>query len=149
MRNRNLFAGPGVVYVYLSYGVHSLINLVCEKEGYGSAVLVRALRPTEGVGLMQKRRGPKVKPKDLTNGPGKLSQALGVDLSLDGGDLESGPLRVFADDFDALRGEIVATTRIGITKGAELPWRYLATGEKDVSVKPGPVSAKNLRRLYR
>ncbi|MGI8648790.1 MAG: DNA-3-methyladenine glycosylase [Rubrobacter sp.] len=148
MRNRNLFAAPGVAYLYLSYGIHSLINLVCEEEGYGSAVLIRAIRPTKGVEIMAERRGLKVKPKDLTNGPGKLSQALGVDTSLDGSDLAEGPLLVLWGDFDALEGEAISTTRIGITKGVELPWRYLATGEKDVSVKPAEVSGTELRRYY-
>lgn len=149
MRNRNLFARPGVAYVYLSYGIHSLINLVCEDEGYGSAVLIRAIKPTEGTELMSARRGLKVKPKDLANGPGKLSQALGVDTSLDGCDLPEGPLRVFWGDFGALEGEVVSTTRIGISRGVELPWRYLADGEPDVSVKPAEVSARGLLRRYR
>lgn len=148
MRNRNLFARPGVAYVYLSYGIHSLINLVCEDEGYGSAVLLRAIRPTEGIELMQERRGAKVKPKDLTNGPGKLSQALGVDVSMDGVDLQDGRMEVLWGDADTLAGEVVSTTRIGITKGVELPWRYLAVGEKDVSVKPAEITKTGLKRYY-
>ncbi|MDX5893975.1 DNA-3-methyladenine glycosylase [Rubrobacter radiotolerans] len=148
MRNRNLFARPGVAYVYLSYGIHHLINVVCEREGYGSAVLVRALRPSLGTDLMARRRGPKVRVKDLTNGPGKLSRALGVDLALDGTDLTKGPLRLLYGEREEAEGDIVSTTRIGITRGAELPWRYLATGELDVSVKPLRVCERGLERLF-
>lgn len=141
MRNRTMFGRAGLAYVYLSYGTHHLVNVVCEGEGVGSAVLVRALRPLEGVDLMVRRRG---RSGGLCDGPGKLSQALGVDLSRDGCDLSEGPLRI---EWGGLpEGEIVATTRIGITRGVELPWRYLILGEKDVSVKPRTVSARNLAR---
>lgn len=141
MRNRTIFERAGLAYVYLSYGTHHLINVVCEGEGVGSAVLVRALRPVEGIEGMVRRRGRR---SELCNGPGKLSQALGVDLSFDGCDLSEGPLRVeWGDEPEA---EIVSTTRIGISRGVELPWRYLVTNEKDVSVKPKSVSARNLAR---
>lgn len=141
MRNRTMFERAGLAYVYLSYGVHRLINVVCEGEGVGSAVLVRALRPLEGVELMAPRRGRADK---LCDGPGKLSQSLGVDLSLDGCDLSAGPLKIEWGDPPV--GEIVSTTRIGITRGVEAPWRYLVMGEKDVSVKPKAISARNLER---
>ena len=131
MRNRNIFGPPGIAYVYLSYGIHHLLNAVCEGEGVGSAVLVRALRPVEGVPLMQRRRG---RPRDLCNGPGRLTQALGVDLAFDGRDLTSGNLAI--SEGQRPEGLIVSTTRIGITRGAELPWRYLIEGERDVSVPP-------------
>ena len=141
MRNRNIFGPPGIAYVYLSYGVHRLLNVVCEAEGVGSAVLIRALRPTAGEGLMELRRG---RSKDLCNGPGRLTQALAVDLAHDGQDLTAGALGVFqSESFD---GEIVATTRIGITRGVDLPWRYLILGEKNVSVKPKEVLESDLSR---
>ncbi|WP_047865553.1 DNA-3-methyladenine glycosylase [Rubrobacter aplysinae] len=132
MRNRTIFSPPGFAYVYLSYGVHRLLNVVCEPEGVGSAILIRALRPVEGLDLMQSRRGK----SDLCTGPGKLTRALGVDLDLDGHDTERSPLYI-------LRGAppeaaILATTRIGITRGADLPWRYILEGEPNVSVKPAP-----------
>jgi DNA-3-methyladenine glycosylase len=141
MRNRTMFERAGLAYVYVSYGIHHLINVVCEGEGVGSAVLIRALRPTEGVEGMARRRGRSDK---LCDGPGKLSQSLGVGMPLDGCDLSDGPLRI--EGGEAPDGEIAATTRIGITRGVELPWRYLVMGEKDVSVKPKVVSARSLKR---
>ena len=141
MRNRNIFAGPGIAYVYVSYGIHHLLNVVCEGEGVGSAVLIRALRPVDGVELMRARRG---RPKDLCNGPGRLTQALGVGIEFDGLDLTEGPLHILAGAEP--EEEIVATTRIGISRGVELPWRYLIPGEKDVSVRPKAIAARGLRR---
>lgn len=139
MRNRTMFRRAGLAYVYLSYGIHHLINVVCEGEGVGSAVLIRALRPLEGLELMARRRNrPEGSANGLCNGPGKLSQALGVDLSLDGRDLGEGPLVISAGD--EVPDEIVSTTRIGITRGVEFPWRYLVPGERDVSAKPVAVS---------
>ena len=140
MRNRNIFAGPGIAYVYVSYGIHHLLNVVCEEEGVGSAVLIRALRPLHGVELMGERRG---RPKDLCNGPGRLTQALGVHIDHDGQDLTEGPLTVSAGEEAE---EIVSTTRIGLTRGVELPWRFLISGEKDVSVRPKTISGRGLRR---
>ena len=131
MRNRNIFGPPGIAYVYLSYGTHKLLNVVCEAEGVGSAVLIRALRPVEGEDLMGRRRG---RAENLCNGPGRLTQALGVDLSYDGRDLTSGDLAI--SEGEAPAGEIISTTRIGISRGTELPWRYLLEGEKDASVPP-------------
>lgn len=141
MRNRNIFSGPGVAYVYVSYGIHNLLNVVCEAEGVGSAVLIRALRPLEGIELMQQRRGRK---KDLCNGPGRLTQALGVGIEDDGKLLTDGPLNLVAGPEPD--EEIVATTRIGITRGVDLPWRYMIPAEKDVSVRPKVISARGLRR---
>ena len=89
MRNRTMFGVPGLAYVYLSYGMHRLLNVVCEGEGVGSAVLIRALRPLEGRELMARRRG---RDSSLCNGPGRLTQALGIDLTRDGHDLTGGDL---------------------------------------------------------
>ena len=141
MRNRNIFAGPGIAYIYVSYGIHHLLNAVCEGEGVGSAVLIRALRPVDGAELMRARRG---RPKDLCNGPGRLTQALGVGIGLDGTDLTDGPLGIVAGPEP--EEEMVATTRIGISRGVELPWRYLLLGEKNVSVKPKAILGWGLRR---
>lgn len=136
MRNRNIFGRPGIAYVYLSYGIHHLLNVVCEPEDTGSAVLIRALRPVEGADLMEWRRG---RARDLCNGPGRLTQALGVDLAYDGRDLTSGDLTIS----DGIRPEsIIETTRIGITRGTELPWRYLIEGEKNVSVPPKTIAGR-------
>ena len=131
MRNRNIFGPPGIAYVYLSYGIHNLLNVVCEPEGVGSAALIRALRPADGEDLMERRRG---RAHDLCNGPGRLTQALGVDLDYDGQDLTSGSLTI-SEGVDAPQ-RIVQTTRIGITRGTELPWRYLIDGDQNVSVSP-------------
>ncbi len=137
MRNRNIFGRPGIAYVYLSYGAHNLLNVVCEPEGIGSAVLIRALRPSVGEDLMERRRG---RARDLCNGPGRLTQALGVDLSYDGRDLTSGSLTI--SEGDAVPEGIVETTRIGITRGTDLPWRYLIDGDEYVSVPPKTISGR-------
>jgi DNA-3-methyladenine glycosylase len=136
MRNRNIFGPPGIAYVYLSYGTHRLLNVVCEPEGVGSAVLIRALRPVEGEELMSRRRG---RPRDLCNGPGRLTQALGIGLAYDGHDLTSGSLIISEG---ARPDGIVETTRIGITRGIELQWRYLVEGDKNVSVPPKIIAGR-------
>jgi DNA-3-methyladenine glycosylase len=138
MRNRNIFGPPGIAYVYLSYGTHKLLNIVCEPEGVGSAVLIRALRPLDGEDLMERRRG---RARDLCNGPGRLTQALGVDLSYDGQDLSSGSLTISGVGAPTPEG-LVETTRIGITRGTDLPWRYLIDGDEHVSVRPKTISGR-------
>jgi DNA-3-methyladenine glycosylase len=141
MRNRAMFCRPGLAYVYLSYGTHYLLNVVCEGEGVGSAVLIRALRPLQGHPLMVRRRG---RESGLCNGPGRLTQALGVDLTKDGHDLTGGDLTISRGE--PPDGEVVATTRIGITRGTQLPWRYLVLGDKNVSVRPKTIEGRGLRR---
>jgi len=136
MRNRNIFGPAGIAYVYLSYGTHKLLNVVCEPEGVGSAVLIRALRPTEGEGLMELRRG---RPCDLCNGPGRLTQALAIDLACNGQDLTSGNLTIAEG---SRPDSIIETTRIGITRGTELPWRYLVGGDRNVSVAPKIIAGR-------
>jgi DNA-3-methyladenine glycosylase len=131
MRNRTIFGRPGLAYVYLSYGVHKLLNAVCEEEGVGSAVLIRALRPHQGLEIMSRRRN---RSSHLCDGPGRLTQALGIEIDQDGSDLTDGPLYILWGD--APEGRIVSTTRIGISRGTELPWRFLIEGEKSVSVPP-------------
>jgi DNA-3-methyladenine glycosylase len=143
MRNRTMFGGPGLAYVYLSYGIHPLLNVVCEGKGVGSAVLIRALRPSEGHALMAKRRGGR---PGLCAGPGRLTQALGVDLTKDGHDLTGGVLTISLGEPPG--GEIVATTRVGITRGAELPWRYLVSGDPNVSVAPKRVEGRGWRNSW-
>ena len=137
-RTRVLFGPPGRAYVYLSYGIHSLLNAVAEPEGQAAAVLIRALEPTESIELMRERRGVE-DVSQLCSGPGKLTQALGVGLDLNGADLTAPPFEVLppAAEWDAI--EVVTSTRIGITKAAELPWRYCAGGNRFVS-RPWPAS---------
>ena len=141
MRNRTMFSRPGLAYVYLSYGIHYLLNAVCEGEGVGSAVLIRALSPLEGHALMARRRG---RASALCNGPGRLTHALGVGATKDGHDLTGGDLTISWGEPPG--GEIVATTRIGIGRGAELPWRYLVYGNANVSAPPKTIEGRGLRR---
>jgi DNA-3-methyladenine glycosylase len=135
-RNQVLFGEPGHAYVYLSYGIHSLLNFVAEPQGSAAAVLIRALEPTEGIELMRERRG-RGELEELCSGPGKLTEALGVDLALNGADLMAPPFELLGPEPGRDGAEVVAGTRIGITKAAELPWRYCAAGSRFVS-RPWP-----------
>lgn len=131
-RTEPLYGRPGVSYVYFIYGVHWCFNAVTRREGLPSAALIRAVEPLEGIDLMKERRGPKIHGANLTNGPGKLCAALGIDGAMNGLSLQRGPLAVreglrFADD------QIVTTTRIGITKAADWPLRYYIRGNRYVS----------------
>lgn len=135
-RNEVLFGSPAHAYVYFSYGIHSLLNFVAEPEEEAAAVLIRALEPTRGLELMRERRGLK-RPEDLCSGPGKLTQALGIGLELNGAPLEDGPIRVLARAGRWRRPRIVTGPRIGISKAQELPWRFCAAGNSCVS-RPRP-----------
>jgi DNA-3-methyladenine glycosylase len=135
-RTHVLFRAPGTAYVYRSYGIHALVNAVCEPEGVAAAVLIRALEPVEGIDLMRERRGLHALDQ-LCSGPGKLTQALGIGLGLNATDLVTGPLRIAPRPPGWEQPEIVAGTRIGITKAAELPWRFCARGSRSVS-RPRP-----------
>ncbi|MDQ6835805.1 MAG: DNA-3-methyladenine glycosylase [Actinomycetota bacterium] len=131
-RTSTLFAPAGRAYVYRSYGVHALLNAVCEPEGVGAAVLLRALEPVSGLKGMRARRGLAPE-RDLCSGPGKLTQALGIELSLNGSDLSRGPIRI-SDRPPAWREvEIVSDRRIGITRAVELPWRFCAAKSRFLS----------------
>jgi DNA-3-methyladenine glycosylase len=127
-----LHGPPGTAYVYRSYGIHALLNAVCEPEGVGAAVLIRALEPLAGVGEMVARRRV-AREADLCNGPGKLTQALGIELVENGTSLIDGPVRILAGE----PRPYVAGPRVGITKAAELPWRFAARGSRGVS-RPWP-----------
>jgi DNA-3-methyladenine glycosylase len=91
-RTKTLFGEPGRAYVYRSYGIHALLNAVCEPEGVGAAVLIRALAPVAGIERMRARRP--TREHDLCSGPGKLTQAMGISLEHNGGDLLGGPVRI-------------------------------------------------------
>ena len=136
-RTHVLFGPPGTAYVYRSYGIHALLNAVCEAEGVGAAVLIRALEPIEGLDLMRERRGLE-RPEDLCSGPGKLTQALGIDLDLNATDLATGPIRIETAAPGYEHVEPVAGPRVGITKAADLPWRFSVPGSRSVS-RPRPV----------
>lgn len=131
-RTRTLFGPPGFAYVYRSYGIHALLNAVCEPEGVGAAVLIRALEPIDGVELMRARRG--LEPlRDLCSGPGKLTQALGIELADNGVDLERGPVTITERLPQWRDVEVSVDRRIGITKAVELPWRFCAAGSRFLS----------------
>jgi DNA-3-methyladenine glycosylase len=135
-RTSTLFGPPGRAYVYRSYGIHALLNAVCEPEDVGAAVLIRALEPLDGVELMRARRGV-ARVEELCSGPGKLTQALGIELEHNGSDLATGPVRIAPRPADRGAIELVAGPRIGITKAVELPWRFCALGNGHVS-RPRP-----------
>jgi DNA-3-methyladenine glycosylase len=136
-RNMVMFGPPGVAYVYRSYGIHWCLNFVCEPEGSASAVLIRALAPTQGLALMRRRRGL-ADERALCSGPGKLCQALGVTDRHNGLPLTRAPFALYARTHEpgVLRGP-----RIGITKAADKPWRYGLKGSKFLS-KPFPPGRK-------
>jgi DNA-3-methyladenine glycosylase len=135
--NERLFGGPGMAYVYRSYGIHALVNAVCEAEGVGAAVLIRALAPLDGEGEMVARRRV-ARELDLCNGPGKLTQALDIGLDLNGTSFAGdGPMTIEPRPPEWQDVRWVAGIRIGITKAADLPWRFCAVGAPTVS-KPWP-----------
>jgi DNA-3-methyladenine glycosylase len=139
-RNGVLFGPPGHAYVYLSYGIHSLLNFVTEPEGTASAVLIRALEPIRGIELMRERRG-RDEITELCSGPGKLTEALGVGLELNGADLFEPPFELSPPAGEWRAAEVLTGPRIGITKAAELPWRYCVKGSRFVS-RPHPPGSR-------
>ena len=147
-RTATLFGRPGVAYVYRSYGIHALLNVVTDDEGIGAAVLIRALEPLGGIELMRTRRGRTGldgDDRDLCSGPGKLTQALAVGMELNGSPLEDGPIAVEPRPPDAPVPRIVSGPRIGIAKAAELPWRYCDASSPCVS-RPWPAAMRERRR---
>jgi len=121
--NRSLYLPPGTWYVYLSYGVHWCANLVAGPPGIGAAVLLRAVEPLEGLGVMRRRRGG-VPDRLLGAGPGRLCQALGIGRGLDGLPMLRSPARLLAGP-SAPDAEVEVTPRIGITKAADWPLRFV------------------------
>jgi DNA-3-methyladenine glycosylase len=136
-RTQTLYGPPGRAYVYFSYGIHSLLNAVCESEGVGAAVLIRALEPVDGIETMRSRRGLQ-RAEDLGSGPGKLTQALAIGLELNGTSLVDGPIGVLAREREP---RIVVGERIGITKAADLPWRFCDADSRHVS-RPWPAQMR-------
>src|ERR1700734_1860153 len=119
-RNAVMFGPAGFVYVYRSYGIHWCVNFVCEKAGSASAVLIRALEPTHGIPAMRRRRGLHDE-RSLCSGPAKLTEGLGTTHAHNGDALDTPPFALHARTGET---KIVTGLRIGITKAAELPWRY-------------------------
>jgi DNA-3-methyladenine glycosylase len=137
-RTEVLFGAPGRAYVYLSYGIHSLLNAVAEPEGEAAAVLIRALEPTAGLEEMRRRRGVE-SDLDLCSGPGKLTEALGIGLAANGADLAHDPFLLLPPE-SGWDGEIATGPRIGITKAVERPWRFAVAGNPHVS-RPRPAQS--------
>ena len=136
-RNASMFGPPGHAYVYRSYGIHWCLNFVCEDEGVASAVLIRALEPTQGLEEMAERRGTD-QPRLLAAGPGRLCQALDITREHDGAPLDRPPFELHAGS----QVPIERGPRIGITKAADRPWRYVEAGSKFLSrpIRPRPRS---------
>jgi DNA-3-methyladenine glycosylase len=132
-RNAVMFGPAGFAYIYRSYGIHWCLNFVCEPAGSASAVLIRALEPTEGLPLMRRRRGLS-DPRLLCSGPGRLCEALRVTAVHNGLALDVPPFALFAKPEPV---EIVVGVRIGITKAVDKPWRYGEKGSRFLS-KPFP-----------
>jgi DNA-3-methyladenine glycosylase len=160
-RTRTLFGPAGRAYVYRSYGVHALVNAVCEEEGVGAGVLIRALAPVSGIELMRARRAlgrpptdrrPATDPspatdrrrrgdEELCSGPGKLTQALAIDLGENGSSLTDGPIRIAPAGGPWTRVPVVSGPRVGITRATDLPWRFCVVGDRNVSrPRPRPAS---------
>jgi DNA-3-methyladenine glycosylase len=141
-RTSTLFGAPGRAYVYRSYGIHALLNAVCEREGVGAAVLIRALQPLAGIERMKSRRsaaarGPGANgglaKTGLCSGPGKLTQALGIELAHNGTDLAAGPVVIRGAPVGWRGPDPLSGPRIGISKGLELSWRFCVAGSPYVS----------------
>jgi DNA-3-methyladenine glycosylase len=143
-RNAPLYGPPGFAYVYLNYGIHYLVNAVTEPEGSPAAVLIRALEPVEGIGLMRRRRArgtgrpaASFEDAELCRGPGNLTRALGIDLRQNLKDLTASALQI--EDRRLKIGEVVWSPRIGITQAADRPWRCSVAAHASVSGKRAKV----------
>jgi DNA-3-methyladenine glycosylase len=128
-RNAVMFGPAGFAYVYRSYGLHWCVNFVCEAKGSASAVLIRAIEPTTGLSLMRRRRGLKEE-RLLSSGPGRLTQAMGITQAHNGLALDEAPFSLMSRTEEP---EILTGPRIGITKAADLPWRYGLKGSRFLS----------------
>ncbi|MEA2450178.1 MAG: DNA-3-methyladenine glycosylase [Thermoleophilaceae bacterium] len=138
-RTRVLFGPPGLAYVYRSYGIHAMLNAVAEEDGVGAAALIRALEPLEGLELMRVRRGLDAE-RMLCSGPGKLTQALGIWLDLNESPLTAGgPIAILPRTHEPA---IVADVRIGITKAADLPWRFCDASRAAYVSRPLPAALR-------
>ncbi len=134
-RNATMFGPPGHLYVYFTYGMHWCANVVAETDGVAAAVLLRALTPLDGIDAMHAARGPAARrDRDLCSGPAKLTQALGIDGAFDGANLVTADRGVtIVDDGRPPPPAPAVTTRIGLTNGADLPWRFHVPDLNDVS----------------
>ncbi len=144
-RGRDLFVAPGLAYVYKIYGTYWLLNVVTEPPGIGGGVLIRAIEPVDGLDLMYRDRPNAKRDRDLGSGPGKLTQALDIGPEFHGTDLTQSPLYFLPPDQPI--GDIQITTRIGLTRGIELDYRYLEAGNPHVSPGvPSDIAAARRRK---
>lgn len=134
-RNRTMFGPPGRLYAYRSYGIHTCVNVVCERAGVGAAVLLRALEPQSDLDAMRELRGlaPDASARVLARGPGRLGQAMGFTLQHDGANLLRGPVALHAPLHPAPRVQVAVGPRVGITKAAALPYRFFEKASPWVS----------------
>lgn len=139
-RTAPLFGPPGHAYVYLSYGIHSMLNAVAEPEGQAAAVLIRALEPRWGIDPMRARRGLD-SVRHLCSGPGKLTQALAIGLGLNTQPLTEPPFELRAAEPGWADETVAVAPRIGITRAVELPWRYCARPSRFLS-RPLPAASR-------
>lgn len=130
-RNRAMFGAPGTAYVYLIYGVHECFNAVCQLEGVGEAVLIRALEPTIGIEWMVRHRGHRPLPM-LCRGPGNLCRALGITRALKGQSLITGRVQIWQGE-PVPDSRVGVSARIGIQKAVDRPWRFYELGNPAVS----------------
>jgi len=131
-RTRVIFGPPGHAYVYFIYGMYDCLNIVCEPEGMAGCVLIRALEPLSGIDQMRTRRPAAKRDQDLASGPGKLTRALGIKITHNGADVTKGPITIHRPE-RAEKFEIATSTRIGITKSADLPLRFFIKDNPCVS----------------
>jgi len=128
-RTWHMFGPPGTAYVYFIYGMHWCVNAVTREEGYGSAVLIRALTPLAGLDRMRLRRPKARRDADLCNGPGKLCAALGIDRAFDGASLTGGSALTVCAGEAVPDAQVLVTPRIGISKAVEWPLRFVVRGD--------------------
>ena len=136
-RTEVIFGPPGRAYVYLCYGIHRMFNVVTDEDGIAAAVLVRALEPTHGVERMRERRGAEMSLRGLCSGPGKICEALAIDLHQTHSSVIEEPFAMTPRAAGAAEPEIVSGPRIGITKAVDLPWRYCLAGSSFLSRPAG------------
>lgn len=130
-RTEPMFGPYGTIYIYFTYGMHYCMNIVTGPKDHGQAVLIRALQPVDGIEMMKLNRKTESE-FNLTNGPGKLCQALGIDKSLSGTHIDSGPIKL-EKGIEVTKSNIVTSTRIGISRAADMPWRFYIKNNPYVS----------------